>query len=71
VLVRQLENRRSHWTRTDRVDLDNSNARAALDIRLDPAVMGALAGLAEHPAIYWQTGGRLKWNSDHLQYTSD
>lgn len=38
-----------------------SNVRA-LDIGLDPAAMGALAGLAEHPVIYWQTRSRLKWN---------
>jgi len=35
-----------------------SNVRA-LDIRLDPTAMGALAGLAEDPATYWQTRSRL------------
>jgi aryl-alcohol dehydrogenase-like predicted oxidoreductase len=34
----------------------------ALDIVLDPAAMGALAGLAEDPATYWQTRSSLKWN---------
>ena len=34
-----------------------SNVRA-LDIGLDPAAMGALAGLAEDPATYWQTRSR-------------
>ena len=38
-----------------------SNVRA-LDIGLDPAAMGALAGLAEDPATYWQTRSSLKWN---------
>jgi aryl-alcohol dehydrogenase-like predicted oxidoreductase len=38
-----------------------SNVRA-LDIRLHPAAMGALAGLAEDPATYWQTRSRLQWN---------
>ena len=38
-----------------------SNVRA-LDIVLDPAAMGALAGLAEDPATYWQTRSSLKWN---------
>ena len=38
-----------------------SNVRA-LDIVLDGAAMGALAGLAEDPASYWQTRSRLKWN---------
>ena len=39
-----------------------SNVRA-LDIVLDRAAMGALAGLApEDPASYWQTQSRLKWN---------
>jgi aryl-alcohol dehydrogenase-like predicted oxidoreductase len=38
-----------------------SNVRA-LDIGLDPMAMGALAGLAEDPATYWQTRSRLKWN---------
>ena len=34
----------------------------ALDIGLDPEAMGALAGLAEDPATYWQTRSSLKWN---------
>ena len=38
-----------------------SNVRA-LYIVLDPAAMGALAGLAEDPASYWQTRSRPKWN---------
>ena len=38
-----------------------SNVRA-LDIGLDPAAMGTLAGLAEDPATYWQTRSSLKWN---------
>ena len=38
-----------------------SNVRA-LDIGLDPAAIGALAGLAEDPATYWQTRSSLKWN---------
>ena len=38
-----------------------SNVRA-LDIGLDPAAMGALAGLAEDPVSYWQTRSTLKWN---------
>ena len=38
-----------------------SNVRA-LDIGLDAAAIGALAGLAEDPASYWQTRSRLKWN---------
>ena len=38
-----------------------SNA-GALGIGLDPAAMGALAGLAEDPASYWQTRSRLRWN---------
>jgi aryl-alcohol dehydrogenase-like predicted oxidoreductase len=38
-----------------------SNVRA-LDIGLDPAAMGALAGLAEDPATYGQTRSSLKWN---------
>jgi aryl-alcohol dehydrogenase-like predicted oxidoreductase len=38
-----------------------SNVRA-LDIVLDGAAMGALAGLAEDPASYWQIRSSLKWN---------
>ena len=38
-----------------------SNVRA-VDIVLDPAAIGALAGLAEDPASYWQTRSSLKWN---------
>jgi aryl-alcohol dehydrogenase-like predicted oxidoreductase len=34
----------------------------ALDIVLDREAIGALEGLAEDPASYWQTRSRLKWN---------
>lgn len=43
------------------VDHLRSNV-GALDVRLDDAARTMLRGIAESPATYWETRGRLAWN---------